>query len=417
MDPAGVSAPRVGLAAIDADGSWIGGRYYLHHLVRSVASLQPRPVRMLDIYWDAPPANDPFAEVRPLLDGQRVLRMPRTFGARARRKVRRLVTRNRTASDLFDAAGIDVVFPVPLVENQGTPLLYWLADLQFRHMPELYPAQVLARMEYEAVTWSAAAARIVASSQCAADDIARFLPHVAPKVDIVRFCSIPDDDWWALDPAAVSARQGLPERFFALPNQFTANKNHLVVVEALRILRDRGVRVTVVATGSTYDFRAHGRRPYHELVMERVRELGLESQFVSPGLIPRGEYVALLRRSVAMLQPSRFEGWSTIIEDAKTLGKPIIASGIGVHREQLGPQHRLYADVDDAERWAELMGELEGSLPAGPSLSEEAAGLQRLATARRACGEAFAGAARNALGEKTKRAPFDGRPSGLGVTT
>ena len=404
MDPAGMSAPRVGLATIDADGSWIGGRYYLHHLVRSVASLQPQPVRLADVYWDAPPANDPFAEVRPLLDGQRVLRMPRTFGARVRRKARRLLSGNRTASDLFDAAGIDVVFPIPLVENQGTPLLYWLSDLQFRHMPELYPPELLARMDHETVTRGRAAARIVASSQCAADDIAHFLPELAPKVDIVRFCSIPDEEWWALDPVAVSAQHGLPERFFALPNQFTANKNHLVVVEALRILRERGVRVTVVATGSTYDFRAHGQRPYHELVMERVRELGLESQFVSPGLIPRGEYIALLRRSVAMLQPSRFEGWSTVVEDSKTLGKPIVASSIGVHREQLGPQHRFYADVDDPERWAELMGELEGSLPAGPSPAEEAGGLQRLEAAKHACGEAFATAALNALSRVSSRA-------------
>lgn len=397
MDPAGVSKPRVGLVTIDADGSWIGGRYYLHHLIRSVAALTPRPVELFDVYWDAPPEKDPFEEVRPLLDGQRVLTMPRTLPARVRRKATRLVSGNQTASDLFAKAGVDVVYPIPLIANQGTPLVYWLSDLQFRHMPELFPPELLAKMNAEAVERSAMASRIVVSSGCAADDVAHFLPQFSSKVDVVRFCSVPDEEWGALEPAAFCASRGLPERFFALSNQFTAHKNQLLVVEALRILRDRGVRATVISTGSTYDFRGDARRSYHDVVMDRVRELGLESQFVPLGLIARREQIAILRRSVAMLQPSRFEGWSTVVEDAKTLGKPIVASGIGVHREQLGPAHRLYGDVDDPEGWADLMEELEGSLAPGPNAPEEAEGLQRLEVARRACGEAFATAIRNGL--------------------
>ncbi len=391
-----MDSPRVGLVSVDPGGVWIGGRYYLHHLIRAVASLTPRPVELYDIYWQAAPENDPFEEVRPLLDGRRVLRMPQTPASRLRRKARRLVTRNRTASDLFDAAGIDVVYPVPLIENQGTPLVYWLSDLQFRHMPELFPRDLLESMNRETIARSEQASRIVVSSGCAKNDVAHFLPRFSPKVDVVRFCSVPDEEWSRLDPVAFCASRGLPERFFALSNQFTTHKNQMLVVEALRILRDRGVRATVVSTGSAYDFRSEGRRPYYDVVMERVRELGLESQFLPMGLIPRSEQIAILRRSVAMLQPSRFEGWSTVVEDAKTLGKPILASDIGVHVEQLGPQHRFYGGTDEPERWADLMTEL-AALPPGPNPAEETAGLQRLEVARRACGQAFTAAVRNGL--------------------
>jgi hypothetical protein len=39
--------------------------------------------------------------------------------------------------------------------------------------------------------------------------------------------------------------------------------------------------------------------------------------------------------SRAIIQPSKFEGWSTVIEDAKALNKFVLASNIPVHSEQI----------------------------------------------------------------------------------
>jgi len=41
-----------------------------------------------------------------------------------------------------------------------------------------------------------------------------------------------------------------------------------------------------------------------------------------------------MQHAVAIIQPSLFEGWSTVVEDSKALNKFIIASDIPVHREQ-----------------------------------------------------------------------------------
>jgi hypothetical protein len=37
----------------------------------------------------------------------------------------------------------------------------------------------------------------------------------------------------------------------------------------------------------------------------------------------------------AILQPSLFEGWSTVIEDARSLQVPVIAANLNVNMEQL----------------------------------------------------------------------------------
>jgi hypothetical protein len=38
--------------------------------------------------------------------------------------------------------------------------------------------------------------------------------------------------------------------------------------------------------------------------------------------------------SSAVLQPSLFEGWSTVVEDVKAMGRPLFLSDIPVHLEQ-----------------------------------------------------------------------------------
>jgi hypothetical protein len=42
-----------------------------------------------------------------------------------------------------------------------------------------------------------------------------------------------------------------------------------------------------------------------------------------------------MKYALAVLQPSLFEGWSTVIEDAKSMNQWVIASDITVHREQI----------------------------------------------------------------------------------
>ena len=100
----------------------------------------------------------------------------------------------------------------------------------------------------------------------------------------------------------------------------------------MRMLGEGASCVQLVCTGSTYGFRGDD---YFKRLSAYMDEHGLRIRVHVLGLLPRAEQIALLKSASAVLQPSRFEGWSTIIEDAKSLGKAILASDIAVHREQL----------------------------------------------------------------------------------
>jgi len=55
----------------------------------------------------------------------------------------------------------------------------------------------------------------------------------------------------------------------------------------------------------------------------------------TPGFIDRLDQLILMKNAQAVIQPSLFEGWSTVVEDAKALNQTLIVSDIAVHKEQL----------------------------------------------------------------------------------
>ena len=71
-------------------------------------------------------------------------------------------------------------------------------------------------------------------------------------------------------------------------------------------------------------------------------------------VIPFGHMLSLMKNSIAVINPSMFEGWSTTVEEAKSIGKKILLSSIEVHKEQK-PERGQYFGVNDPTTLADLM--------------------------------------------------------------
>ena len=147
----------------------------------------------------------------------------------------------------------------------------------------------------------------------------------------------------------------LPERFFFLPNQFWDHKNHELVVTALWKIASAGGLADlapVIMTGSTAD----PRNPQlFNRVMRKAQKLGIAGHFRHLGMIPYLDVLALNMASVAVLNPSRFEGWASSVEEAKAMASPLLISDIPTHREQ-APTAWFFGP-DDAARLARKLTE------------------------------------------------------------
>ena len=87
----------------------------------------------------------------------------------------------------------------------------------------------------------------------------------------------------------------------------------------------------MVCTGPTVDYRDP---TFFPRIKARPSELGIDDQVRILGLIPREDQMLLMRGASAVVQPSLFEGWNTALEEARALGKPVIASDFPVYIEQ-----------------------------------------------------------------------------------
>jgi glycosyltransferase involved in cell wall biosynthesis len=148
-------------------------------------------------------------------------------------------------------------------------------------------------------------------------------------------------------------KYGFKGPYFFLPNQFWAHKNHMVVLQAVARLKQKGEQVTVLCTGNTVDYRVGGT-PYVDGLRDFISKHELEQQVKILGLIDYADVLFLMRHCLAVINPSRFEGWSSSVEEAKSMGKTVILSRIDVHVEQ-EPADGHYFDVDDEHALAQAL--------------------------------------------------------------
>lgn len=157
--------------------------------------------------------------------------------------------------------------------------------------------------------------------------------HVLPFVSII-------DDFNFNNFEELKAKYNLPNEYFMVSNQFYEHKNHIIIMKALSILKKSNSNVKIVLTGKMEDYR---NPKYIEILKNEIVENDIEESAVLLGVIPRQDQLCLIKNAKAIIQPSLFEGWSTVIEDAKSLQIPVIASDIAVHQEQL-KQNGTYFD-------------------------------------------------------------------------
>ena len=367
--------------------AWIGGTEYVKNLILACGRLpeEERADIDLGLISSQPIEAGLSAQLAPHLQKQHVLSrdLPAsTLPNRVRWLVdRRLRGRPNTRFGEFVAAqGFDFIYPLtydnqynievslPIGEAFGDcRWAGWIPDFQHRFMPQLFNAKEIAKRDSGIEALVADAKTIVFSSESAAGDYRRFYPQGKANATVLRFYTLPNVAWFEGDPVAVQRHFHLPDRFFIASNQFWQHKNHGLLFRALGILRERGIRPEIVCTGHPYDFRD---KEYFNSLLRLIHEQGVASQVHVLGLIARSEQMQLMRRALAVVQPSLFEGWSTVVEDARSLGKRIVMSDIDVHKEQ-NPKGGAYYERESAEGLADILARWWEELTPGPDLTGE----------------------------------------------
>lgn len=231
---------------------------------------------------------------------------------------------------------LDVIYPIhdfPVRTKTNVKLISWWADLQEKHYPEFFTKKQVFERNIRARLVLKNCDHLVVSSQDVANDFSKYYKiRKGLKMHIFHFVSIIDSaEDMKIDDLRVKYK--LPEEYFMVSNQFHKHKNHKVLLLALAKLKKMGIRKHMAFTGKFPDA---SDSPYMSELHNIIQDNDLHDQITLLGLISRSDQLQLMRHSQAILQPSLFEGWSTVIEDAKSLQVPVVASNLNVNIEQLG---------------------------------------------------------------------------------
>ncbi len=242
----------------------------------------------------------------------------------------------RTAYDKVVRHGIGLMFcttPEEICLRLKMPYVVTIHDMQHRLQPEFPEVSARGRWLHREFIYRHSverAAGVLVDSEAGKEDVLRFYRISSDRVHILPLrpsTSVVPPDPRRVDE--VRRRYSLPERYLFYPAKFWAHKNHLGLLDALRILRERhGVRAAAVFSGSpsgVYD-QLQGFIARHSL-SDQVRFLGY---------VPEQDLAPLYAGAQALVMPTFFGPSNIPVFEAFITGCPVITSDLRGIREQVG---------------------------------------------------------------------------------
>lgn len=345
---------RVGFIYSGA-GSWTGGPNYMRNLLHALRTAGGDIAPVLIV---PPEMRHTALEGFPEIEILRTAEVSPNLRWKVRKVAQRIVGFDPIMEAVLRRSNISVLsHSGHLGPSANVPTIGWIPDFQHRRLPEFFQPKELRSRDASFSRLCNFCTTVIVSSNDAQRDLIEFAPFAAAKSRVLQFVSGFAGLRRTSDLAHLHTRYGFTRPYFFLPNQFWAHKNHRTVVEALSILKERGMPILVLCTGHTQDRR---QPDYFAKLMTHVKAKGVEEYFRVLGLVPYDDLSSLMHHSLAMINPSLFEGWSTTVEEAKSLGKTVLLSDIPVHREQ-APVRGHYFRPDAPDELADALQRVANS--------------------------------------------------------
>lgn len=254
----------------------------------------------------------------------------------------------------------------------GVPYVLNIFDLQHRLQPWFPEVSDKGQWEHRETIWGDAvrrAAIVTVGSHEAREQLCHF--YGVPKTN-VKVLPFPTPQK-AIDLAGgkiampalqdVRAKYGIRNDFLYYPAQFWPHKNHVNLVHAIKVLKDRGRDISLVLTGAD-----HGNQPH---VQQVAQELGVADRVHFCGFVPYEDVLTFYREAIALSYVSLFGPENLPPLEAMALGCPVILSdtegaealhdGIPLMVDPLNPM----SIADAAERVGSDRAGLESRIAAG----------------------------------------------------
>ncbi len=229
----------------------------------------------------------------------------------------------------------------------------FLADLQYLHYPQNFSLKNRFLRKINIYMCALHSTKIIVSSKDVKNDLKTVSKLAFKKSTVSPFVFLSPKKHEIIKYSLLKTKFKLPLKYFYLPNQYWMHKNHKVVLNALLYLKNKKKlkNIFVVSTGSKEE---HRNTKYFYEIEKFIGDNNLYKYYKYLGTVSFKEVLSLMYHSVAVIQPSKFEGRSSTVEQAKSMGKKILLSNIGIHKEQ-NPLRGKYFSPDNFNQLSSLL--------------------------------------------------------------
>ena len=324
---------RIGFDGTPLLGAKTGVGWYTHELIDAIAKLSPQDEMVVfPISWRTARYLKLDPPHRPNVAVERKLAPARPLWAMWDRvqfpPVEWLVD-----CDVFHATN----FIAP--PSRKVPIVVTVHDIGFVHHPEAVTPGVrrMARLLPDILRRASA---IITVSKFTCEELVSWLPEVAGKITVVYNGS------HARAAPAVAPESPATPPYALMLGTLEPRKNLPLALDALRILRRRGVDLRLVLAG--------GRSSLLDVPAElRKRGLG-DPEVTRTGYIDDARVSALLAGARVLVFPSLYEGFGMPLLEGMEAGVPVVGVRAGATPETVGDAG-LLVEPGDAEAFADAM--------------------------------------------------------------
>ncbi len=235
----------------------------------------------------------------------------------------------------LDSWGIDLVYflspstlALDIVAHNYIMTVWDLSHRDFPEFPEVNYFREFEKREFFYTRVLKKAVAVIADSQSgrknlieryALDPDRVFSVSFEPSQSVLKADTSEDID--------VRLKYEIVTDYIYYPAQFWSHKNHIYILDALRILVDKGIKITVVFSGTD--------KGNLEYVLNYARQSGLDRFVRYIGFVSSDELLALYRHSTALVMPTWFGPTNIPPLEAFWVGTPVIYSDLEGLREQV----------------------------------------------------------------------------------
>lgn len=341
---------RVGFL-LNVTPNWMGGLNYMKNLLYAINTLKDKeivPIMFVSKNMN-PKLKEEFGELATMVEVS--FMTPKSLTWWLWKITRKLFHSDFMVEIYTRKYKIDIYSHSGLIGLKKTKSINWITDFQHIHLPEMFSEKEINSRNKWFIRYSKKSDAIILSSNDALNDYLKFTNDTSNKAKVLHFVSQTGEylPYSMTEFNKLKNEFNLPDDFFFIPNQFWKHKNHIVIFKALVLLKKKGINITVVCSGNMNDYR---NKDYFNQVKQYITDHEIDVRLL--GLIAYDKMFRLMKYSIAVINPSLFEGWSSTVEECKSLGKNMILSNIAVHKEQ-NPPNSFYFEPNNEDELADIL--------------------------------------------------------------